>query len=202
MIRSFNLKTCSIAVLRAAILIRRVEFNDETSASIFVEPLWIEPAIPLSKVAARFLRPRVSKLRTGQARSATVGSASPMKYLHLMQDAAIPTDGQILDCPCGRKWQVQRRKPDFNRRGSLRCRCAVSLAQDDQGKWTANLISPREHFAPLRKLIAHIGIDLLISGKKLRIPVWHWIRLHKLVTLSAPNRAVHTRLEIKSGRPT
>ena len=108
------------------------------------------------------------------------------------------TDGEILDCACGRKWQVHHRTPNFNSRGRVCCRCAAPLGQDDQGEWSAHLLSPREHFVPLRKLIAHIGVALLMAGHKLHIPIWRWIKIQTLAHLKAPNRALHARLETTS----
>ena len=86
----------------------------------------------------------------------------------------------------------------YERRGTLYCRCTASMGYDPAGEWTADLISPREHFPAARRLLGHLGLAGFRLARNLQLPVWRWLRLSSLAPLLTPNTARHVRVETHS----
>jgi len=100
-------------------------------------------------------------------------------------------------CSCGRVWLVQSRAPS-GQAENLACRCGDSIAKSSDGVWSAELESPREHWAPLRKLVFYSGLCLLklASTLELHLASDSWIRPHRLARWRAINRPVRSTCTI------
>ena len=103
--------------------------------------------------------------------------------------------GDVMQCVCGRVWQIRTKQAEWNRRGTIKCRCFAFLLQDDDGSRDALLVRPRERFTLPRQLLGHSALYLLRLGTFFGISVFRWIRPGLIPVLIAPNKAIHVRHE-------
>jgi hypothetical protein len=77
--------------------------------------------------------------------------------------------------------------------GVIVYRCAKHIAKDPDGSWRAELQSPLENWAILRRAVAFVVIFISQIAIAMRLLIWRWFKLQKLAVLNKPNIALHVR---------
>ena len=101
-------------------------------------------------------------------------------------------------CDCGRIWRFLHGSSAMKFGSVIVCRCAKHIAKDPDGSWCAELQSPLENWATLRRPAVFVAILISQIEIAMRLPIWRWFKLQKLAVLNKPNIALRVRWEMAS----